>query len=189
MVRPCHLYTWVGTPHSGPSCGRRFPPTPRCRFVSITWPRSSSRPCCARLRSLGEAVGRVDLLRSRTTDDPRAGTLDLAPLLVRPEGETLRFAGEVRPDAEGGELGERLAADAAVIAEEARVLALSYPIRNSDRAVGARLGGELGRAFAPDRRQVACTELRWRCGAELREFLARLRLTPQARRTTTSERD
>ncbi|HEV8251635.1 MAG TPA: hypothetical protein VGQ15_16810, partial [Gaiellaceae bacterium] len=79
--------------------------------------------------------------------DPRAGALDLAPLLARPEGGAIRFTGEPQAKADGGDLGERLAADAAPALEEARLVELAYRIGNRDRAVGARLGAELGRAF------------------------------------------
>jgi glutamate synthase domain-containing protein 3 len=44
-------------------------------------------------------------------------------------------------------LGERLAADAASVLEEERILDLRYRIENSDRAVGARLGVEIARRF------------------------------------------
>jgi len=150
MVRSCHLDTCpVGIATQRPELRAKFSATPEMVASYLLYVAEEVRHGLAALglRSLGEAVGRVDLLRPRATGDPRADLLDLTPLLARPEGETLRFAGEAPLEAEGGELGERLAADAAPIAEEARVLALSYPIRNSDRAVGARLGGELGRTF------------------------------------------
>jgi glutamate synthase (ferredoxin) len=150
MVRSCHLDTCpVGIATQRPELRAKFAATPEMVASYLLYVAEDVRRGLAALglRSVAEAVGRVDLLRPRATGDPRAETLDLAPLLARPQGETFRFAGEATPEAEGGELGERLAADAAVIAGEARVLALSYPIRNSDRAVGARLGGELGRAF------------------------------------------
>jgi glutamate synthase (ferredoxin) len=56
-------------------------------------------------------------------------------------------AGEPQLEAPGGELGKRLAADAASILEETRLLDLRYPITTSDRAVGARLGGEIAKRF------------------------------------------
>ena len=47
----------------------------------------------------------------------------------------------------GGELGDRLAADAAPALEEVRIVELEYNVATSDRAVGARLGGEIAYAF------------------------------------------
>ena len=150
MVRSCHLDTCpVGIATQRPELRAKFAATPQMVASYLLYVAEEVRHGLAALglRSLGEAVGRVDLLRRRASEDVRAETLDLAPLLIRPTGATFRFAGEAPLDAEGGELGEQLAADAAAIAEESRVLALDYSIRNSDRAVGARLGGELGRVF------------------------------------------
>jgi len=150
MVRTCHLDTCpVGIATQRPELRAKFAATPEMVASYLLYVAEEVRHGLAALglRSLAEAVGRVDLLRPRDTGDPRADALDLTPLLARPEGETLRFTGEAPLEAEGGELGERLAADAAAIAEETRVLALSYSIRSSDRTVGARLGGELGRTF------------------------------------------
>jgi glutamate synthase (ferredoxin) len=99
------------------------------------------------LRTLEDAVGRVDLLRPRQTGDPRADALDVTPLLDRAGDGPTRYAREPQATAGGGELGERLTEDAVPVLEEARLLELAYPITNHDRAVGARLGGELGRRF------------------------------------------
>jgi len=51
------------------------------------------------------------------------------------------------PHAGGGELGARLAADAAAALDEERIVDLRYDIANRDRAVGARLGTEIARRF------------------------------------------
>jgi len=59
----------------------------------------------------------------------------------------VRYAGEQLPRAGGFELGDQLARDAGPALEEARLVELHYSISNADRAVGARLGGEIGRAF------------------------------------------
>jgi glutamate synthase domain-containing protein 3 len=69
--------------------------------------------------------------------------------------------GEPPPTAEGGELGERLALDAAAALEEERIVDLRYGIGNTDRAVGARLGVEIARRFGshpPPGRVRACFE-------------------------------
>jgi glutamate synthase (ferredoxin) len=47
----------------------------------------------------------------------------------------------------GGELGERLAAEAEAALEGASIVEPLYPICTDDRAVGARLGGLVGRRF------------------------------------------
>jgi glutamate synthase domain-containing protein 3 len=58
-----------------------------------------------------------------------------------------RFEAHSHIEPEGGDLGIRLAVDAAPILEEPRILDLRYDITNRDRAVGARLGVEIGRRF------------------------------------------
>jgi glutamate synthase domain-containing protein 2/glutamate synthase domain-containing protein 1/glutamate synthase domain-containing protein 3 len=187
MVRTCHLDTCpVGIATQRPELRAKFAATPEMVASYLLYVAEEVREGLAALglRSLGEAVGRVDLLRRRATDDPRADTLDLTPLLARPEGDTLRFADEPPLEAEGGELGARLAAEAAAIVADARVVALSYPIRNSDRAVGARLGGELGRSFGsgppPGRARASFEGV---AGQSFGAFLAqgvRLKLTGEA---------
>jgi hypothetical protein len=102
------------------------------------------------LRSLEDAVGRVDLLRRRTTGDPRADLLELDSLVELPGDGPLRYAEETPAAAEGGELDVRLAVDAAGALRETRLIDLSYRIRNRDRAVSANLGGRLGRRFGTE---------------------------------------
>ena len=99
------------------------------------------------MRSFEEAVGRTDLLRRRETGDARADALDLAPLLDSPVG---RYTGEPMPVAGGGELGERLAADAEPALDGPALVEPVYEISTWDRAVGARLGGQIGRRFGAE---------------------------------------
>jgi glutamate synthase domain-containing protein 3 len=98
------------------------------------------------LRTLADAVGRADLLRPRRASG-RGSSLSLAPLLASAGPGSVAYARERPPELEGGELGELFAADAAPALEEARLVDLAYPITNRDRAVGARLGGRIGRRF------------------------------------------
>jgi glutamate synthase (ferredoxin) len=110
------------------------------------------------LRSYREAVGRVDLLRQRVTHNPRADLLDLAPLLARAGGGPTGHVGEGHVDPTGHELGDRLLEDAAAALDEAAAVELAYAVRNTDRTIGARLGGEIGRRYgasAPPGRVVA----------------------------------
>jgi glutamate synthase (NADPH/NADH) large chain len=73
------------------------------------------------LRTFAEAVGRADLLRRRETNERRSSSLDLRRLTdARPGG----FTGEAQPCADGGELGQRLAGDAAAALEEHRLVEL-----------------------------------------------------------------
>src|SRR5262249_56387287 len=75
------------------------------------------------------------------------GRLALGRLRGAPDGGAIRYAGEPQLRATGGELGERLADDAAPALEGASIVEPRYPICNDDRTVGARLGGMVGRRF------------------------------------------
>jgi glutamate synthase (ferredoxin) len=150
MVRSCHLDTCpVGIATQRPDLRAKFAATPEMVASYLLYVAEEVRRGLAQLglRSLEDAVGRADLLRHRSTGDERADELELAPVLARPSSGTQRYTSEPAPEPEGGELDEQLAADAVAALSEARVIALSYSIRNCDRTVGARLGGELARTF------------------------------------------
>ncbi len=150
MVRTCHLDTCpVGIATQRPELRAKFAATPEMVEAYLRFVAEDVRRQLAALglRSLDEAVGRVELLRQRTTGDPRTDALDLSPLLAACAGEPVRYAAEPLPRAGGFELGDRLAEDAGPALEEARLVELQYSISNADRTVGARLGGEIGRRF------------------------------------------
>jgi glutamate synthase domain-containing protein 3 len=94
------------------------------------------------LRTFAEAVGRSDLLRPKDVRERRAAAVDAAAILSPATGG---FAGDAALVVPGGELGTRLLADARPAVEGERDVELRYGVSNSDRAVGARLGAELGR--------------------------------------------
>ena len=87
-------------------------------------------------RSLGEVIGRADLLE--IVDHPLAGSLD--KLLVRAEGR-LRHPGFRRMEL--STLSGRLVDDARPAIESGAPVRLSYPISNVDRTIGARVSGEV----------------------------------------------
>jgi glutamate synthase domain-containing protein 3 len=141
MVRSCHLDTCpVGIATQRPELRAKFAATPEHVEAYLRFVAEEVRRYLAVLgvRRLDEAVGRSDLLR------PRAGApLAVEELLVTGGG----YAGETQLHAPGGELGELLVDDATPALDEARLLDLRYPICNSDRAVGARLAGEIASRF------------------------------------------
>jgi glutamate synthase domain-containing protein 2/glutamate synthase domain-containing protein 1/glutamate synthase domain-containing protein 3 len=150
LVRTCHMDTCpVGIATQRPELRAKFEATPEMVETYLLLVAEETRRLLASLglRSLEEAVGRVELLRQRATGDPRADALDLTPLLGRAEGGPGRFAGEHGSPAGGSELGRRLADDAAAALTGSSLVELSYPIGNGDRTVGARLGGRIGKEF------------------------------------------
>ena len=103
------------------------------------------------LRSLDEAVGRVDLLAQRRTGDPRADSLDLSPLLATGAAEAAdpatRFVASDPIQRPRSELGDLLYEEAWPGLRDGGLVNLTYRISNTDRAVGARLGVAVGAAF------------------------------------------
>jgi glutamate synthase (ferredoxin) len=140
MVRSCHVDTCpVGIATQRPELRAKFAATPDMVETYLLLVAEEARRLLAALglRSLGDAVGRSELLRARRDLSGRAALLPLGELLRPARGGAIRFEGAPLPPVTGGELGERVATD--------RRRERRYAIRNVDRAVGARLGGELAR--------------------------------------------
>jgi glutamate synthase domain-containing protein 2/glutamate synthase domain-containing protein 1/glutamate synthase domain-containing protein 3 len=147
MVRSCHLDTCpVGIATQRPELRAKYSATPESVESYVRFVAADVRELLATLglRSFHEAVGRTNLLARRNTAERRAASLEVGPLLRAPKA---RFEAQAHIESEGGELGARLTADAGSILEEPRILDLRYDITNRDRAVGARLGVEIGRRF------------------------------------------
>jgi glutamate synthase domain-containing protein 2/glutamate synthase domain-containing protein 1/glutamate synthase domain-containing protein 3 len=150
MVRSCHVDTCpVGIATQRPELREKFAGTPEQVMAYLAFVAEEVRLLLASLglRTFEEAIGRVDLLRQPGTGDPRADSLELDALLARAGEGPSCFAGDAHIEADGWELGARLAEDAGPALEEAQVIHLSYAIGNRDRTVGARLGGQIGRRF------------------------------------------
>ncbi|KWS05773.1 Glutamate synthase [NADPH] large chain [Lysobacter capsici AZ78] len=106
------------------------------------------RHCLASLgvRTLGEIVGRTDLLKQSEGDSARQQRLDLSPLLA---GSGLAHGGHCgmpAPAAEPDGLSAQLEADLAEAIANKAGGDYSYKIRNTDRSIGARLSGRIARA-------------------------------------------
>jgi glutamate synthase domain-containing protein 2/glutamate synthase domain-containing protein 1/glutamate synthase domain-containing protein 3 len=147
MVRSCHLDTCpVGIATQRPELRTKFAATPEQVETYLRHVADEVRELLASLglRTFAEAVGRSDLLERKESPSRRAASLDLSPLLSSPHGA---FVGERALATEGGELGMRLAEEAEPILEEERIIDLRFAVSNRDRAVGARLGVEIGRRF------------------------------------------
>ncbi len=150
MVRTCHVDSCpVGIATQNPELREKFAATPEQVMAYLVFVAEEVRRLLASLglRSLEEAVGRVDLLRPVETGDARADSLDLAPLVGTAGDGPTRFIGDAHIEPRGWELGARLAEEAAPILDESRLVELQYEIRNTDRTVGARLGGSVGARF------------------------------------------
>ena len=97
------------------------------------------------VRTLGELVGRTDLLKQLEGDGERQHKLDLAPLLA---GSGLAHGGHCgapQPSADATGLAAQLDIDLAEPIASKRGGAYTYTIRNTDRSIGARLSGRIAR--------------------------------------------
>lgn len=148
MVRSCHLDTCpVGIASQRPELRAKFAGTPEMVETYLRFVALEVRELLASLglRSVDDAVGRVDLLRQKVTGDASADTLDLAPLLQQAGQGHARFIGEPIPH-ENDRLGALLWAQGRAAITGARLVEPAYQIRNSDRAIGARLSGAIAKA-------------------------------------------
>jgi glutamate synthase domain-containing protein 2/glutamate synthase domain-containing protein 1/glutamate synthase domain-containing protein 3 len=175
MVRTCHLDTCpVGIATQRPDLRAKFAATPEMVMTYLTHVAEEVRATLATLglRTLDDAIGRSDLLRPRPLSG-RAEALDLGSLLSPPEGER-RFLAHHPIQRPRSELGDRVCEEAWPPLWEGRVAELGFDIRNGDRAVGARLGGMVGRRFgegAPPGRAVI--RFRGEAGQSFGAFLPR----------------
>jgi glutamate synthase (NADPH/NADH) large chain len=98
------------------------------------------------LRSLHEAVGRTDLLRQVSRGDGHLDDLDLNPLLVR-VGESEARSAEAPYNAVPDTLDARIVEDAARFLEGREKMSLTYAVRNTQRAIGARISSHIVRRY------------------------------------------
>jgi glutamate synthase (ferredoxin) len=185
MVRTCHLDTCpVGIATQRPELRAKFAGTPDmvAAFMRSVAEEVRGLLSCLGFRSLDDVIGRADLLRARAVDAPD-DRLDLEPLLRRPLGERRSVAVDaiIRPTSV---LGDRLFEEAWPAIRDGAHVELELPIANVDRAVGARLGGAIGKAFGmvtpPG---SASAHFRGAAGQSFGAFLAdgiELRLTGEA---------
>ena len=179
MLRKCHKNTCsVGVATQDPELRARFTGDPDHIVNYFLQVAESTRQHMAALgfRHIDDMVGRVDCLRTREDDALRsngrgraeddaehfkAALLDLSPLLARAPvaaDAPARCLGFRQADDAGHLDHDLLAAAASVLARAPGVpaapLVIERPIRNTDRAVGARLSGAIAR-LRPDRQGAA----------------------------------
>jgi glutamate synthase (ferredoxin) len=152
MVRACHRDTCpTGIATQRPNLRAKFAGTPESVATYMVFIAEEVRQILASLglRSLDDAIGRVELLRQRVTGDPRADSLDLSPLLAPPADldAPRHFVASVPIQRPRSPLDERLLEDGFGPLIEGRDVELEYEITNADRTVGASLGGAVGLEF------------------------------------------
>ncbi|MGH2776254.1 MAG: glutamate synthase large subunit [Actinomycetota bacterium] len=175
LVRTCHRDTCpVGIATQNPELRKKFAGTPAmvARYLLLVAEEARVLLSSLGLRSIDDAVGRVDLLRQRRTNDVRHDSLDLTPLLVQAGRRERGFTGGLPIQRPRSALGDRLFADGVDALESGETVNLSYEITTADRTVGARLGCWLG-ARPPDAtRGTVSADFEGEAGQSFGAFLA-----------------
>jgi glutamate synthase domain-containing protein 2/glutamate synthase domain-containing protein 1/glutamate synthase domain-containing protein 3 len=151
MARQCHLNTCpVGIATQALNLREKFAGKPEMvirYFMSLA---EETRSLLASLgfRSIEEIIGRSDLLIEKTcVQSPRGVRLDLLPIIARVDSIVAPSRGSTphRENHVEASLDDQILRAASSAISSARPIALSYKIRNTDRAVGAKVAGEVAR--------------------------------------------
>ncbi len=153
MMRVCHLDTCpVGIATQDPELRKRYTGTPEFLINFFRFLAEEVREHLAALgfRTLDEAVGRVDLLDTAPAlDHWKAKGLDLSPILhqVDIDDDTpLRRTG-TQDHKLAEALDNQLIAVATASLRNGTPVTMRIDVHNTDRSVGAMLGGEVTRAY------------------------------------------
>ncbi|MFZ5668241.1 MAG: glutamate synthase large subunit [Pseudomonadota bacterium] len=179
MVRQCHSNTCpVGVCTQDEALRARFTGTPDKVVNLFTFIAEEVREILAGLgfRSLQEIVGRTDLLTQVSRGGEHLDDLDLNPLLVRADPGvnkpwcTVEGRNEV-PDT----LDAQIVRDAAPLLQRGEKMQLTYTVRNTARAIGARVSSHIVRKFGMSALPAGhlTVELRGSAGQSLGAFAVR----------------
>jgi len=153
MMRKCHLNTCpVGVATQDPKLRARF--RGRSQYV-INYMRFIAEEMREYLSEMGmktmdDVIGRTDLIVTRTYDtNSKTKKIDVSKLLYIPEEAKVTAIHQVKPQQHHiDEVLDRSILKVAAPAISARMpIQLSYPIKNTDRAVGAMLSGTIAKKY------------------------------------------
>jgi len=151
LVRQCHSNTCpVGICTQNPALREKFTGTPEKVVNLFSFIAEEVREVLASLgaRSIEDIVGRTDMLAQVSRGSPHLDDLDLNPLLVQADsGDAPRFCTLEGRNEVPDTLDAQMIVDAQAVFEEGEKMQLTYNIRNTQRAIGARLSSHLVRRF------------------------------------------
>ncbi len=153
MMRVCHLDTCpVGVATQNPELRARFTGTPEFVETFFEFLAHEVREILAAmgLRSIDEAIGRVDLLDEHDAATHwKASSLDIAPLLAAVEPAHGTWSRHRRDQDHGVERAlERTILDEAIaLAVAGQRASFALRVTNADRAIGTQLGAAITRRF------------------------------------------
>ena len=152
MVRQCHSNTCpVGVCSQDPALREKFTGSPEKVINLMSFIAEEVREILAKLgiRSLDEIIGRTELLRQVNRGAEHLDDLDLNPILAKvdaPDGMR-RFNIEGHRNEVPDSLDGDMIRDADQLFSRGEKMQLTYTVRNTHRAVGTRLSGEITRRF------------------------------------------
>jgi glutamate synthase domain-containing protein 2/glutamate synthase domain-containing protein 1/glutamate synthase domain-containing protein 3 len=153
MARQCHMNTCpVGIATQDPALRRKFTGTPEMVVSFFRAMAEDIRQLLAAIgfRSLDQLVGRSDLLSQKTDLKlPRSASIDLGPLLRRVDGSGLTASRLIDAPARNsaGSLSNALEEACSEAIRDGSAIAAVFEIRNTDRAIGARIAGAIARRY------------------------------------------
>ena len=152
MVRQCHSNTCpVGVCSQDAALRAKFSGTPEKVINLMSFIAEEVREILARLgcRSLDEVIGRTELLHQVNRGAEHLDDLDLNPILAKVDAPDAmrRFGIAGHRNEVPDSLDAEMIAESARLFDRAEKLQLTYTVRNTHRAVGTRLAGEITRRF------------------------------------------
>ncbi len=156
MMRKCHLNTCsVGIATQDPALRKRFQGQPEHVINFFFFIAEQVRQYMAEMgfRTVDEMVGRVDMLDARpAVQHWKARGLDLSAILYNPPlpARVARHCVHAQDHGLQHALDHQLMERARPALEERIPVAMSFPIRNVQRTVGAMLSGEIARRYGSE---------------------------------------
>ncbi|MEL6978139.1 MAG: glutamate synthase large subunit [Pseudomonadota bacterium] len=151
MVRQCQSNTCpVGVCTQDPKLREMFTGNADKVVNLFTFVATEVREILAslRLRSLDEAIGRVDLLSQVSRGAAHLDDLDMNPLLVQvAEGSAVTYRRDRPRNPVDDTLDAQIIQDAEPFFKDGEKMQLSYTVRNTVRTIGARVSSHIVRRF------------------------------------------
>ena len=150
MVRQCHSNTCpVGVCTQDPRLREKFTGTPEKVVNLFTFIAEEVREILSSLgfRTLDEVIGRTDLLHQVSRGNPYLDDLDLNPILVRADAGDYIARCTVPLNEVPETLDAQMIKDAEPLFRDGEKMQLAYNIRNTQRAIGAKISSKITRQF------------------------------------------
>ena len=151
MVRQCHSNTCpVGVCTQDEALRDKFTGTAEKVVNLFSFIAEEVREILSQLgaRSLQDIIGRTDLLMQISRGASNLDDLDLNPLLAQADpGNNARYSTIEGRNEVPDTLDAQIVRDAAPLLEDREKMQLIYTVRNTDRAIGARVSSHIVRKF------------------------------------------